>query len=468
MHRGETLAPYEVLSSLESQRSTTRTWEWGPTGPCLANSARGWRIGPGTDPNASSCDSAPRFDQRLFFVAWFLASQAVTASGSGNPAPLGSRTFWRACRRTRDLCAVLSLTRFAVGSALSIDSGLRAPPGSPATPWGVTAGGPAPPESHRSGRRSAPHTIRLLFEVGSSFCRLPCFVPAKVLGARIWVLFLFLRLFCLPWLGQSLHSRMANWFPKTQYLLKGSWIDKGSLWALILWNWWPGARNSAICFKRSMKYLSQYGRQNTSPAESLLVRSLRTLWIFEHTYIIVTRRLLHRNIRTIALWGTKPDTKSTTYQINHIQNKPKSTMYKINHIPNQLPDQRSFLRYQTNQKCLVLCVWQTCTRGEFWVGAAVGATFTHHLRDGHSTQAFKNADKGNLLSCKNHSNFWLPSDSGQLFELFAPSLRPSSWAGTRSCRCCDWDWRCREASLKSLKFKYEFLWGFPFLGYLLG
>ena len=30
---------------------------------------------------------------RLFFVAWFLASQAVTASGSGNPAPLGSKTF---------------------------------------------------------------------------------------------------------------------------------------------------------------------------------------------------------------------------------------------------------------------------------------------------------------------------------------------------------------------------------------
>ena len=77
-------------------------------------------------------------------------------------------------RRTRGLCAVLSLTRFAVGAALSIDSGLRAPPGSPATPWGVTAGGPAPPESHRSARRSAPHTIRLLSEAGSSFCRLPC------------------------------------------------------------------------------------------------------------------------------------------------------------------------------------------------------------------------------------------------------------------------------------------------------
>ena len=85
-------------------------------------------------------------------------------------------------RRTRDLCAVLSFTRFAVGSALSIDSGLRAPSGSPATLWGVTAGGPAPPESRRSGRRSAPHTIRLLFEVGSSFCRLPCFARAKVFG----------------------------------------------------------------------------------------------------------------------------------------------------------------------------------------------------------------------------------------------------------------------------------------------
>ena len=79
-------------------------------------------------------------------------------------------------------------------------------------------------------------------------------------------------------------------------------------------------------FQKIDEILSQYGRQNTSPAESLLVRSLRTLWIFEHTYIIVTRRLLHRNIRTIALWGTK----LTRYQINHIT---KSTIYKIN--PNQ-------------------------------------------------------------------------------------------------------------------------------------
>ena len=222
-------------------------------------------------------------------------------------------------------------------------------------------------------------------------------------------------------------------------------------------------------FQKIDEILSQYGRQNTSPAESLLVRSLRTLWIFEHTYIIVTRRLLHRNIRTIALWGTK----LTRYQINYIPNQPYTKSTQINHVQNQ-PHTKSttwpkiFPQIPNHQKRLVLCVWQTCTRGEFWVGAAAGATFTHHLRDGHSTQAFKNADKGNLLSCKNHFNFWLPSDGGQLFELFAPSLRPSSWAGTRSCRCCDWDWRCREASLKSLKFKYEFLWGFPFLGYLLG
>ena len=161
-----------------------------------ANAARGWRIGPGTDPKASSCDSAPRFDQRFCLCChgFFLWLGSWRARQRRRLGPATQRR-WAAKRSAclqknhRDLCAVLSLTRFAVGSALSIDSGLRAPPGSPATLWGVTAGGPAPPESHRSGRRSAPHTIRLLFEVGSSFCRLPCFVRAKVLGARIWVLF---------------------------------------------------------------------------------------------------------------------------------------------------------------------------------------------------------------------------------------------------------------------------------------
>ena len=137
-----------------------------------ANAATEWRIGPGIRGGPAVVLIAPRLVQRffvlprLFFVAWFLASQAVTASGSGNPAPLGSKTF---CVAQKNLCAVLSLTRFAVGSALSIDSGLRAPPDSPATPPGATAGGPAPPESRRSGRRSAPHTIRLLFWGGFFF-----------------------------------------------------------------------------------------------------------------------------------------------------------------------------------------------------------------------------------------------------------------------------------------------------------
>ena len=122
--------------------------------------------------------------------------------------------------------------------------------------------------------------------------------------------------------------------------------------------------------------------------QTKLVRSLRTLSIFEHAYIIVARRLLHRNIRTIALWGTKltryqinhipnqPDTKST--QINHIQNQSKSTRYKINHIPNQLPDQRSFLRYQNQPEVPgLVCLadlhpwWLLTEQGDSWHRPAV-------------------------------------------------------------------------------------------------
>ena len=183
-----------------------------------ANAATEWRIGPGTDPRRSSRTFAPRLVQRffvlprLFFVAWFLASEAVTASGSGNPAPLGSKTFCVPQKNQR-LVRCIELNPFC--SRFGTFNWFWPSSASWFARHSVRSDGRRARTSGESysGRRSAPHTIRLLFGVGSSFCRLPCFVRAKLLGARMWVFFLFLRLFCLPSLGQSLHSRRDHWSP---------------------------------------------------------------------------------------------------------------------------------------------------------------------------------------------------------------------------------------------------------------